>query len=380
MRVEEINHFEELLRLRPVWERLLGQTSGANFFQSLGWLETYWRHFGAGQRLCVLVVRQGEEVYGILPLVVCSEKTRVGTVRVLTYPLHDWGSFYGPIGPDPEAVLRAGLAYLRRRRRDWDLLELRWVGASDADRHRTERAMRSAGFQAYQSVWDVTYVIDLVGDWQQYLQSRQSKWRNNFRRWQRKLSQRGTVRHVRYRPKGEAFGETDPRWDLYEMCEEVARRSWQGSSTTGTTLTHECVRPFLRDVHAVAARCGALDLNLLLLGEQPIAFAYNYYWDGYVYGLRLGYDPAASRDGAGNLLYAEIIRDSFARGDHTYDLGVGSLACKRHLLTRHVPIYRYSHFPPLSPKAQLIRCKRWATRYLLAAEANLDCCPAPVGR
>ncbi len=367
MEVLEINRVEQLRDFREIWQRLWERTAAANFFQSLGWLQTYWRHFGAGQKLRVLIVKENDSVCGILPLVVSREQTRLGKVRVLTYPLHDWGSFYGPIGPDPEGTLRAGLQHIRNTQRDWDLLELRWTGWNPADCQSTYRAMRSAGFQARRSIWDRTYFVELQGTWDEYFQSHSSKWRNNFRRWERRLHQRGTVRYCRYRPRGETFGDADPRWDLYEMCEEVARRSWQGSSTTGTTLTHESVRPFLRDVHAVAARVGAVDMNLLLLDDRPVAFAYNYHCRGYVYGLRIGYDAAASRDGVGNLLYAQIIRDSFERNDHTYDLGVGSLSSKRYILTRTVPIYRYCHYPLLSPRAQLIRCKRWASEQLFPA-------------
>ena len=40
------------------------------------------------------------------------------------------------------------------------------------------------------------------------------------------------------------------------------------------------------------------------------------------------------RLGAGNVLLAYTLRDSFARGDRLYDMGVGSLASKRYFLTR----------------------------------------------
>jgi hypothetical protein len=109
---------------------------------------------------------------------------------------------------------------------------------------------------------------------------------------------------------------------------------------------------------------GALDLNLMSLGGRPLAFAYNYCWNGHVFGLRAGYDPSVSRDGAGNLLYLHVLRDSFERGDRMCDMGPGSLECKRHFVTRTVPIYRYSHFPIAGARVQLVRLKRWAQQRL----------------
>ena len=97
--VEEINDIERLADDRLLWNALLPQTPGAGFFQSLDWLELYWRHFGGEQRLRTLVVRADRQPVGILPLVVRREQTRVGNVRTLTYPLHDWGTFLWPDRP-----------------------------------------------------------------------------------------------------------------------------------------------------------------------------------------------------------------------------------------------------------------------------------------
>jgi len=212
--VREFNLIDELHAYRVVWHSLLAQTPWATFFHSLEWLEAYWTHYGEDKKLRVLVLFSAGEPVGILPLVVLTERSKVGLLRVLTYPLHNWGSFYGPIGPDPRRVLNAGLDYIRSEPRDWDMLELRWSGAAASDLQQTASAMRRAGFQAYQTAWDRTAVIDLNDTWDAYLANHSSKWRNNVRRWERKLAQRGTIRYLRYRPLGEAHGEADPRWDL----------------------------------------------------------------------------------------------------------------------------------------------------------------------
>jgi CelD/BcsL family acetyltransferase involved in cellulose biosynthesis len=119
--IEEIHEIQALTAHRAAWNALLSQTRDATFFHSLDWLECYWEHFGPGQRLRVLLHRENGQLRGILPLVVTNEPTRVGTLRVLTYPLHDWGSFYAPLGPAPAATLGAGLRHIRQTPRDWDL-------------------------------------------------------------------------------------------------------------------------------------------------------------------------------------------------------------------------------------------------------------------
>src|SRR6185437_16233180 len=125
--VEEINDLAQLAPYRRQWRELHEHMDGASFFHTLEWLEVYWKHWGAGQKLRTLIVSQADRPVGILPLTVIHEQSRLGQIRTLTYPLHNWGSFYGPIGPDPAGTLAAGFDHIRRTKRDWDLLELRWM-------------------------------------------------------------------------------------------------------------------------------------------------------------------------------------------------------------------------------------------------------------
>jgi len=356
--VRQIESIEGLADLRSDWFRLWEETPGASFFQTLEWLEVYWRHFAGAQRLRVLVVTEEGRVTGIVPLVVRRERTRAGPLRVLTYPLDDWASFYGPVGPDPAATLATALAFLKSVPPEWDALDLRWVDSQWATQP-LEEAMRQAGFPPYRTVWDTTAVIDMDGSWESYLASRPAKWRHSFRRAERCLQRRGRITYIRYRPGGQPHGETDPRWDLFDACVRVAGRSWQGSSVTGTTLSHQSVRSFFRDAHVAAVRLGALDLNLLLVDGQPAAFAYNYRCGPSIYGVRIGFDPGVSRQGAGHLVCVYSVRDGFQRGDRLYDMGAGYLETKRHLATRLVPIHRLSHYRTKGPTAQLLRLRRW---------------------
>jgi CelD/BcsL family acetyltransferase involved in cellulose biosynthesis len=361
--IEEINDIDELFRRREVWDSLLEQTRGALFFQTLDWLRVYWKHYGAGQKLRAIVVSSPDGPLGILPLVVRREGRRIGGVRVLTYPLEDWGSFYGPLGPQPAVTLAEGLRHVRRTRRDWDVIEMRWTAAgSDLDTA-TRDVMRQAGLQTYCKERDKTALVRLGETFEQCEQAWTSKHRNNLRRQQRRLAKSGELKCVTHRPAGAAAGDADPRWDLYDACTDIARRSWQGSSQTGTTITHETVRDFLREMHGVASAAGGVAMNMMFLDGQPLAFAYNYHWRGYNFGLRIGYDAALSRDGVGNVLTVNSIKSACQHGDHTYDMGPGSLEYKRYFATDIVPILQYNHYHTLAARAQVLRLKHCAQQW-----------------
>lgn len=357
--VVEINSLEQLQSYRMVWNSLLGKTAQATYYHTFDWFVNYWQHFGQGQRMRVLVVRAAEKPIGIVPLCVRTERYQVGSVRVLTFPLDDWGTWYGPIGPNPSASLFMAMQHVRATPRDWEMLELRWMGAVQEQLNITKRAMRAAGFQPHKRTYQQVSVIDLEGDWQSYLASKTSKWRHELRRQTRIIEANGKVEFIRYRPAGAARGDGDPRWDLLEQCMEISQNSWQGKSTTGTTLSHEQIGDYIRDTHASAARIGMLDLTMLKVDGQPAAFTYNYHYEGRLFGLRIGYDANISKRGLGNVLLARTLEDSFASNDRSFDLGVGDFQFKRGFRTNVETSYQFSHYSWLPLRAQGIRLTRW---------------------
>jgi CelD/BcsL family acetyltransferase involved in cellulose biosynthesis len=357
--VMEINTLEQLQSYRMVWNSLLKQTSQTTFFHTFDWFSDYWRHFGQEQQMRVLVIRAAGTPIGIVPLCICKERYQVGNLRVLTYPLADWGTWYGPIGANPSASLFMAMQHVRATKRDWDLLELRWTGAHQSHADITQRAMRAAGFQPRKKAYQQVSVIDLDTNWESYLANKSSKWRNELRRQTRAVEASGDVQFVRHRPASAAQGDGNPRWDLLDQCLEVSQCSWQGKSTSGTTLSHEQVSNYVRDTHASAARLGMLDLTVLTVDGRPAAFTYNYHCEGRLYGLRMGYDAAISRRGLGNVLLARTLEDSFARKDRCFDLGVGDYQFKRGFRTGVETSDQFSHYSWLPLRTQGVRLARW---------------------
>lgn len=376
--VKLLHDWSAVAKLRDDWRRLHAATPAATFFQSLDWLETYWKFYGEGQMLRVFAIREAGEVSGIVPLVILEESSKLGPLRILTYPLAYWGSYYGPIGPRPRQALAAAIERLSHERHDWDLFDLRFAPAAARDNSDTLEVMTAAGFEPAPKLVDHTSFIDLPGTFDGYLATRPAKWRTNYRRWLRRLHERGTVRYERYCPTGTiAAGssprDADPRWDLYDACESIARKSWQGSSTTGTTLTHPSIRPFLRAMHETACRAGAADIHLLYLDHQPLAFLYAYRCGDTMYGLRIGFDATLSKDGVGNIMYMHALEDSIRRGIRTFDLGPGSLKAKESICSRIEPIYRLPYANAYSWRGFAWRMKQTLSKAESAlAEYNAD--------
>jgi CelD/BcsL family acetyltransferase involved in cellulose biosynthesis len=361
-RVVEVNDLEELSEYRLLWNSLFRSTPNASFFLTYDWLETYWRHFGHDQKLKVLVVFAGGEALGILPLCVRTERYRLTTARVLTYPLDNWGTWYGPIGPNPAATMLAATQHLRRTPRDWDMIELRWIGDDATERGKTARALRVASLLSEKQHYASTSIVDLPNSWDEFQAGKSQSLRRAFRRTLRDTFDSGKAEFIRHRPLPITEGDGDPRWDLYDMCETVAQASWQSNVTQGNTLTHPRVRDFFRAAHAAAARTGMVDLNLMLVDGRPAAFLYGYHCHGNIAALRTGYD-ASFGDGTGSALVLKFVQDSCQRGDHTIDFGPGEREHKRRLRTRTESTWRLTYTPISSWRSQAVRWTRWAKNH-----------------
>lgn len=363
MEVRELNRIEDLAPLRAAWTKLLADTPGASFFHSLEWLEAIYKHATPHPKLRVLVLHSGDVPVGIVPLVVRKEKRKLGTARVLSYPLDDWGAYYGPISPQPAVALRVALDHLLNTKRDWDVLDFRWTPPEHHDTAQTRCLLAENNLSVQTRLRHQTSIIALHGDWESYVASRSKSWRSHYRRQRKKLFAAGEIRFERYRPRGEQHGESDPRWDLYETCVKLAEASWQGSSTTGNTLNHPEVCDFLRSAHEAAAKLGCVDINLLYLNEQPISYAYNYCFHGHVFALRLGFVPERAKLSPGNMVETMALEDSFSRGDTIYELGPDALESKRQLRTRLEPVWQHTHYSPSSVVSQLLRAQAAATTW-----------------
>ena len=355
MRVVEVNEVERLLSYRDDWARLLAETSDACFFQTLDWLAIYWRHFGRDQRLRALLVYEGNRIVGILPLAVRLTATRAGAVRTLGYPLDGWGTRFGPLGTNCRAVFLAGLEHVQKTARDWDVLELDWM----SDGHATDAAAAWENCRVFPQVFarDAVSLVNLDQPWDGYWMSLQGKHRNNVRRAENKLAKWGPIEMLHFRSAD--CRSSDSRWDLYDICAKIARQSWQGSSATGTTLTHERVRQFLRDVHEVACRMGCVAIHLLAVDGEPVAFSYNYVFQGTEFGLRMGYDRRFKSGNPGTVLIHRMLQDTFGSERQQFDFGEGDSRYKHDWRTHALPSFRLCHYAKSSLRAQALRWKRY---------------------
>lgn len=360
----EVNDLSALDGYRLVWDALLPDTPGATFLHTYDAFETYWRHHGDDKRLRVLIARAAGEYLGIMPLCVEQRLDRLNALRVLTYSFDTSAPFCSPIGKSQAATLTLGMRHLAATRCDWDLIDLPRIANDTTDRGRTQRAMQLAGLDARREPSGMSTTIDLsdADSWSTYLALLPRGVCYELRRAQHQLKRWGEVEFVRHRPDPRRAGDGDPRWDLYDACEQMACAKRRAASHNDHTFRHSRTADYARDLYAAAARRGMADLALLKLSGQPIAYWIGSHYQGVVVGSWVEYRKDALAAGVAAALFAHLLQDGIARGDKTLVLGSSCGKPNGRFCASTEAIYRLLHTPRTAWQQPLARASKWLSR------------------
>lgn len=343
--VAEVNDLKQLASFNLVWQTLWDRTPQRSFFQTRDWLECYWRNFGAGRKLRVLMVHSAAKPIGIVPLVIKRTETSLGSLRVLTYPLDGWGPFFGPVGSDPTATMYGALRHLADTPRDWDLLDLRHIDEERLDKGRTANAFRLVKLPMTERHWEENCEIAL-DDW---TTGEQFQLRRRLKDAEKALWQRGSWEVARCRASGnDPLVAAESRWLLREALPLL----------TAETTSAE----WLTDAHEAALCAGTADVSVLRLNGEAVGATFATVAGETAIPLAIGHDADAG-DAAKTVLLGRMLFEGMDRGDAVYLFNPRTAAWAADWLPRPRPSYRCTHFAGLRPRAQLLRLnelrKRW---------------------
>jgi len=349
--VVELNSFDDLARIRETWRELWEATPGATFFQSWDWLRSYWRLNSDGQQLKVLLFTLRARPIGIVPLVVRPLPSPLGKIPALTWPLQDYGAFYGAIGPNPAATLTAAFRYLASARRDWAVIDLPHIDEFGADNGRTRNALRNARLKSRQTNMVLFPTVDLGDSWDCYLDELPLTNRSQYIQAEQLASQYGKLSFHRWRPEGSESGETERRHDLFGQFRDLKQQSTSQNANADRELR------LIEDVHPAAVDAGVVDLCTLCVGGVPAASSYGYATNGTL-ELLFVEAPGNNGDLMHAVLLSHLIRDSFMRNDRRILFQPRNAPAAKLWANSAAAAVTLSWFSKLSPKAQALKMKR----------------------
>lgn len=285
------------------------------------WLEVWWRVFGSGAEPYLGVVRQGEEIIGIAPLIL-EDKTAsiIGSADVC-----DYLDFV--VAPGREKAFFTVL-----------LDDLRQKGISHLDLNllRPDSTVLT-GLVPLAHDWkhdvrcdqeDVSLEMDLPATWDEYLALLAPKQRHEVKRKLRRLEEAGIV----------DYRVVDDRGSVSSVMDVFLRLFAESRKEKADFMTTR-MESFFRTLAEAMAEAGLLRIGILELDTLPAAIVMTFDYHECVYLYNSGYDPQYRSLSVGVLSKVLCVRDSIQRGRKRFDYLKGGESYKHHIGGRDIPLY-----------------------------------------
>jgi len=322
---------DDLERLRPAWEDLLADFSGATTFSTWEWLAPWWRAFGAGRELLALAFfDESEKLIGLAPLQISPRRVApLVSLRVLGL----WGDGSGdsdnldiPVRTGWEAPVAAALMeFLTRESKQWDFCEFNTMPPDSPMAAVLATQVGERGWTTYHGQ-RVSSAIALPETWEAYLGQLSGKERGKVAYYQNRLLKKYRVRFYHC----EAESEIPP---CLETLFTLHRKRWQVLQQPGS-FESAARRQFYDELARLLVARDQLEFWLLELDGYPVAAQFGFRHDDAVFQLQEGFDPAHFADSVGYVLRAHVIGQLIARGIKRYDFLAGEAPSKSRWATR----------------------------------------------
>ncbi len=340
--IKIITSEEDFYTLEPDWNLLLKQCGNSNFFLSFEWMLTWWKCLGFEKKLLICVIKYGNEIVGIAPLmkekrsisrVSFYEICFISTIQIAYSP----GSFSGTldilINPDHENAREVFFRYLLTETKGWNSIRLHPL----PENSQTLRILNKIGQDLNikiktKKVFDNAY-LQIMESWETYFNRRSNKFRKNLARAKKKLTENRKVTFVEYRSP-EDINEALNNIQLVEL------RAWKGER--GIQFDDEQNHHFYIELAKVISKKRWLRVWVLKVDNIPIAYDYHVDYFGIIKTLKGSYDKAFAAFSPGSLLSWKAHQLFFQEGAGGVDLLWGDLDYKQRWTNCLIPHYEIS--------------------------------------
>ena len=303
--IEDVSAFAQL---EPFWNELVAKSAISTCHSTFEWLFTWWRHFGVGRHLLVLVTYEQGVPVGLAPLYIGNGTTESRDLHFLGQGLSDYADFIAPRErPDVIEALLSGLLELRQ---SWDGIDLEEVPSESPSKRYLDAAVGGGRIDAsWRETVQCPY-LPIESTWETFYAAMGKGFRHEVRN---KLN--------RARDKGLQFRYVDRREADQAFVGEVVTLSDERRSVDGHRspfLNHPDLE-FLREVLPLMGQRSMLRIGELRSGEVLLAFMLGFQWQGVVSTWNTQYDPRFTEYSLGRIVLVSFAEQTFREGCHELD-------------------------------------------------------------
>jgi len=317
MRITEVNRFSDFIALEERWRKVLQQSSHT-IFQTWEWLSTWWRYFGNGKRLLILLAEENEEIVGIAPLmysVYTKSGARQGVIEFIGAGHSEYNDFI--LTDKSKKSIHMFFDYLNNLTDNWscakfaDIVEKR--GQFSPLRQISDKMLLGR----------TSLILALPKSYEGLLYSVKGRDKKDFKRNLRRLDENGfKVDLVDYSSETLLTKGMNTLFDLHQ-------KRWRSKGGFRGMFAEQNFRDFSLNIAKCFSQEGWLGLYCLELSGKPAAAILGFKYLSTYYLYISGLDPIYCKYSIGNLLYWLVMPRFIQEELVEFDFGIGTDAYKR---------------------------------------------------
>lgn len=310
--VEDFNKFESL---REFWNSFLQKSLDNDVFSTWEWLWCWWKHFGNGRKLRILMVKEKNQIIAIAPFMLSNYSFlhfgKLAKIEFMSSPHGDYNNF---ILTKREVECVTLLLNALTKFSDWNMLDLKDIREESASAKTLSSiaSSKNENLKLNLKIKTLCPYIRLPPSIKAYKERLSRNMRRNLSKRMRKLSKIYKVEFISQREFSSVSKAMETFFRLHQ-------KRWKAKGKSGA-FASEDFRKFHLDLAEKFDEKGWLGLSFLVLDGEPVAAAYSFDYNSKKYGYLTGFDPDFKQFGVGNLLKMHIIEECIRKSYREYDL------------------------------------------------------------
>lgn len=303
--VSTLKDFQEL---KSEWNGLLEQTGADRIYMTHEWFTAWWQAFGEGKDLFIVLVRDGERLCGIVPLMRFKGSFRGMPVRVIGFMENDDSpgcSFIVEQGHDHQ-LIEGAILFLTRDVGCWDILSFKNMPEDDAIK--TIRSLEICKRKSLLTVGLRSPYVNIDTNWEAFFNNVSARRRKTLKNIRNRVTKLGDI----------TVKEHESAEKLHDM-EVISKRAWKYKEGMAFTSRSDRYR-FFELLSQVSEANGWLSIWLMYKADQPVAYEYHLKYKKTDTALISDFDEEYGNASPGAYLDFEIVKTLFESGTMEYDM------------------------------------------------------------
>ena len=317
--VRVVTEWGEFESLAGIWYELIQDVGSDNsIYLTHEWLSTWWRHFGEGKKLNILLIEKQGQVIGIVPLMRTEYRIGLLRVRALETIGSEYCNYVGLVrsGNGEEAITTL-IAYLEDELVKNRLVLLLALVPEDSKvlaLLRSGSHLLSENLAVQERVTTLAPYVALPATWDEYYHSLRRKLRQKLRRAFQSLQEAHSVQF-------QECNEDNLKYMLSEFF-DLHRRRW-GSVNTGRWFSDPRMRAFYEDIATQFIKKGWLHFSSLNIDGRMANAQYGYVYNHKFYAVTTARDTRYAEYSIGHLHDKFLIEEMIGRQLKEFDYSRG---------------------------------------------------------